>query len=394
MHYGAITGIDVIKALIISDGDKEREDRLNIFNPVFTVAGVYSGTINKFGHQSCITYADSFIPTGEDPVVPDPLPDDKYDDLGSGVEGAINSARTDPSSFVKTFEAELDNFNGVIYKKGDVTRVTKEGAKAVQELIDYLKKATPVKPVKRLRRLGVEPEPEKPKDDDKKDDWKETPVALTVLTVEEDLAKACKDHIADIGELGAYGHVGSDGSGFRMRLEKYGTYESAIGENLLYGLTTPNDIVLWSLISDGDPTRSMRNNIMNPNHKIIGTDLGKHSVKGSMSCNLFADTYTANPEKPDPVVIPPKNLKLYLPDEKDDFLCTADKVLCQFNQTIKGMPTITEAKIVPGKGTVDTIHAIGTDLDKKFFESQKLTVSFGGIEADEVELKSDKLVIA
>lgn len=50
MAYGQITGVNVIKALLIGDGDDKRANRENIFNPDHMVVGIYSGTHKASGH--------------------------------------------------------------------------------------------------------------------------------------------------------------------------------------------------------------------------------------------------------------------------------------------------------------------------------------------------------
>jgi len=50
MSYGIITGVGVMKALIISDGDSKRAYRENVFNPAHKVVGIYSGTHKTSGH--------------------------------------------------------------------------------------------------------------------------------------------------------------------------------------------------------------------------------------------------------------------------------------------------------------------------------------------------------
>jgi hypothetical protein len=72
----------VVKALIISDGDSDRVNRENIFNPAHTVVGIYSGThtsadkVATTGHQACVLYAVDYTET----VTPPPPPTEDVDD--------------------------------------------------------------------------------------------------------------------------------------------------------------------------------------------------------------------------------------------------------------------------------------------------------------------------
>jgi hypothetical protein len=56
-EYKRITGLDVVVAMIIGDGDASRADRLNIFNADITSIGIYSGSHQDLGHQSCVVLA-------------------------------------------------------------------------------------------------------------------------------------------------------------------------------------------------------------------------------------------------------------------------------------------------------------------------------------------------
>jgi len=50
MSYGVITGVGVIRSLIIGDGDSDRSNRWNIFNPTLKQVGIFSGTHKTHGH--------------------------------------------------------------------------------------------------------------------------------------------------------------------------------------------------------------------------------------------------------------------------------------------------------------------------------------------------------
>jgi hypothetical protein len=56
-----------------------------------------------------------------------------------------NHIRQDPKWIIPDLEAMLKQFDGMLLKReGKVTLRTKEGAEAVQEAIDFLKKCTPM----------------------------------------------------------------------------------------------------------------------------------------------------------------------------------------------------------------------------------------------------------
>ena len=68
-----------------------------------------------------------------------------------------NVIRTDPKSFVPDLKNMLNKFNGmkrtVINKKGSVVQNTKEGSKAVEELITFLEKQKPLPALKYDQKL-------------------------------------------------------------------------------------------------------------------------------------------------------------------------------------------------------------------------------------------------
>jgi len=61
MAYGQITGVNVIRSILVDDGVSSRENRYRIFNPDLKEVGIYSGTHNTHGHQSCLLYVDEFV---------------------------------------------------------------------------------------------------------------------------------------------------------------------------------------------------------------------------------------------------------------------------------------------------------------------------------------------
>ncbi len=81
----------------------------------------------------------------------------------------INRARKEPTSIVPKLEEMLLKFDGLVLKReGECNLRTNEGAKAVQDAIDFLKAQEP----------------------------------LHELTLEPHLCSAAKDHVDDIGSLG------------------------------------------------------------------------------------------------------------------------------------------------------------------------------------------------
>ena len=113
-----------------------------------------------------------------------------------------NLVRQNPKSLIPDLEEMLTRFKGKFITDNDGIRIqTKEGPKAVQEAIDFLKAAKPLLP------LG----------------WK------------NGLKNATKDHTEDTGPKGITGHDGSDRSKSIDRIKRYGKMGFGGGENISYG---------------------------------------------------------------------------------------------------------------------------------------------------------------
>ena len=105
---------------------------------------------------------------------------------------------------------------------------TKEGALVIQELINYLNKHQPVGP------LG----------------WS------------NGLFRAALYHCQDTGPKGITGHESSDGTDTFTRINKFGQWQSTVGENCSYSDEDAMGVVLQLLADDGVPDRGHRTNIM------------------------------------------------------------------------------------------------------------------------------------
>jgi uncharacterized protein YkwD len=102
-------------------------------------------------------------------------------------------------------------FEGYLLKQpGRVTLRTKEGAAAVQEAIDYLSKAQPVRELR----------------------W------------HSELYVAAKEHVLDVGPKGLVQHESSDNTSVKERLKRYGKIVTCYGENLSFHCETAMEVVL------------------------------------------------------------------------------------------------------------------------------------------------------
>jgi len=178
----------------------------------------------------------------------------------------VNQVRTDPKSMVTALEERKTRFQDMVYKvEGRPDFLTHEGAKGIEECIQYLKS-------------------------DKTN-------RLDPLEFRNGLCMAAAEHAEDLGTSGDTGHTGFDGSTIQSRIERYGDWGEAFGANNCLGESEPLEIVLSLLIDDGNKSRGHRKNLMNPMFKTIGLGLGPHTKFGDVCVMNFAAEYGPKVEK-------------------------------------------------------------------------------------------------
>ena len=158
------------------------------------------------------------------------------------VVNALNKARTNPKSFIPQLKAMLTQFNGNVMKRpSGIGLRTKEGPKAVQELINFLQKQQPV----------------------------------GSLSWDQAMMQCSKDHVMDQGPRGTTGHTGSNGSSPSQRCSKYVKLGSS-SENIQYGDTDAEGVVVQLMIDDGVANRGHRTSIFTPKYKKVSAFTGAH----------------------------------------------------------------------------------------------------------------------
>lgn len=170
----------------------------------------------------------------------------------------VNLARSDPQHYAALLERWKAFYKGQRIKRpGKPTILTEEGMAAVDEAIDYLHSIR----------------------------------ARPTLVLSIGMSRGAKDHVNEMGPAGALGHRGLRGSWPTERINRYGRWREAVGENIYYGKGDAREIVMWLIIDDGIPGRDHRRTTFNPLFHVIGAGCGAHATYGTMCVLTFAGGY-------------------------------------------------------------------------------------------------------
>ena len=181
---------------------------------------------------------------------------------GRAIVAEINRVRIDPPGYAAFLESQLRYYDGnVIRRPGETWIRTVEGPAAVLDAIRVLR-ALPSRPP---------------------------------LDFSEALSRAAADHVRDQGPAGVMGHDGTDGSTMASRIQRYGTWDVTISENIDYGSATARDVVMSLVIDDGVENRGHRRNILNPEIRVAGAACGPHQHYRTMCVIDHAGRFTPTP---------------------------------------------------------------------------------------------------
>jgi len=181
--------------------------------------------------------------------------DEDFEALEKEIVKEVNLARRNPGFYASWLLGTRPYYRGThLRRPGEAPIGTKEGLSAVDEAIRFLDKQKPV----------------------------------GALALSPGLSLAARDLVAAQGASGGFGHKGPDGSMPSDRIERHGTWESLIGENVAYGQRTARDVVAAFIVDDGVPDRGHRKNLYNAGYRVMGVDCGPHSVYGTTCAITFA----------------------------------------------------------------------------------------------------------
>ncbi len=182
--------------------------------------------------------------------------------LEHAVVSEINKARTAPKGYASLLEQYKKYYDKKLLKlPGEIPILTKEGARAAVEAIRFLRSAKPVPPMHPSKGMSM----------------------------------GAKDHATDQGSSGSSQHQGSDGSQPWDRVNRYGTWEKSIAENIACGSDKARNIVVFLIIDDGVSSRGHRKNIFNPDFRVIGIACGHHATYRTICVTTFAGGYKEKP---------------------------------------------------------------------------------------------------
>lgn len=155
--------------------------------------------------------------------------------------------RQNPQSYIPILEAYLASMDADGNIPGgcgpNCTLVTKEGKPAVEEAISFLRSQPPVGPIE----------------------------------YSNVIASVAKSH-AQSQRNGATGHVDAAGNRSPQRLSQAGVEYSRVGENIDYGSTDAQEVLISLLVDDGVADRGHRINLFDPDWTTAGAGCGPHAA--------------------------------------------------------------------------------------------------------------------
>jgi len=176
---------------------------------------------------------------------------------GGAIVREMNLARENPALYANYIEELRPHFQGnLLVLPGRIPFRTKEGTRALDEAIRFLRSTQP-----------------------------QAPFAFS-----RGMSRAAADHCADQAG-GGMSHKGRDRSSTGDRISRYGTWSGAWGENLSCGRRGARETVIALIVDDGLRSRKHRHNIFNPGFNYAGAAVGSHAQYRTICSIEFASGY-------------------------------------------------------------------------------------------------------
>lgn len=183
-------------------------------------------------------------------------------DSGSAIVREMNLARQNPSLYATFVEEMRGNFQGnMLMREGRIPMRTKEGVRAVDEAIRYLRSASPQAP----------------------------------LTFSPGMSQGAADHCAAQSGGGMSHNAGGSAA---SRISRYGTWGGSWGENISCGRSGARETVIALIVDDGLRSRKHRKNIFSPAFAYAGAAVGPHAQYRTVCSIGFAGSYAERGQAP------------------------------------------------------------------------------------------------
>lgn len=195
----------------------------------------------------------------QDPTWFGPVSSDQLDELSAEIVAETNVLRADPAAYAQRLIALRPYYEGNLVKvPGHPMVEVFEGVAALDEAIAVLQSTS----------------------------------ALPPLSASVGMALGAADHSNDLGPKGATGHYGSDGSDPFTRINRYGEWQSAAGENISYGAATLAEWhVIQLLIDDGVANRGHREVLLGDQYGATGAACEAHAAYRIVCVMTYAGAY-------------------------------------------------------------------------------------------------------
>ena len=185
---------------------------------------------------------------------------DSENTSASAIVREMNSARQNPAQYANYLEELRAQYQGsLLMRPGRIPMRTKEGVRAVDEAIKFLRNAAP----------------------------------QSALIFSPGMSRAAADHCADQGG-GGMSHKGRGGSNTGDRINRYGTWRGTWGENISCGRVGARETVIALIVDDGLRSRKHRDNIFSSRFNVAGAAIGSHAQYRTICSIGFAGGYVEN----------------------------------------------------------------------------------------------------